>query len=138
MIALSYPVLYRTRMPVPIGAQPLPGALTILNRPTAGGVIGPTAAEALTGIKKVEYRNEMGYDASISIPPTASPGNPPVQAHTYATNPRKDATTPKISPLAFANAYAAEQAKLIATRKGATTTGNNTGKSLVSINKAAA
>ena len=72
-----------TILPQPTGAYPLPGADSILNRIAPGGVAPPSPSEALTTLNRDEY--------------LAMPYLPAVQGHTYATNPRKDGTTPILS-----------------------------------------
>ena len=101
MIRTQFPALIQTRLVRPSPAKKLPGVFSVLKRVAPGGVEKPTASEQLTALKKIEYQKAMKYSLSPSgvtaIPPLSTLDNPPVQAHVYATNPRKDATTPKIS-----------------------------------------
>jgi hypothetical protein len=88
--------MYPTVLPKPAGAKILPGPLVITKRPSPGGAPPPTPKEALTPIKKVEYREIHPTE----LPAYPNPFNPPVQGHTYVTNPRKDGTTPiLLSPI---------------------------------------
>jgi len=80
-----------TPVPAPTGAYALPGIQTILNRPTPGGGPMPTQAEAVTQLTKSDYTGGL-TTGNIALASETTP----VQGIQWATNPRKDGTTPVI------------------------------------------
>jgi len=125
---LSLQLTVDTPIPVPTGAYALPGSNVILARPAPGGVAPPTTAEALTGMKRTDY-HDIFYEGLDYIGPSV------VQPNLYAINPRKDGTSPELSPsrspydeASIAKARAATFARNKAKAQAAIAARNNTGK----------
>lgn len=117
----------------PTGATPFPGIDAILARPTPGGAPFPISAEAVTPLKRTDYTGGFPTGSRALVAETLPP-----TGQAYATNPRKDGTTPIIpasldvgttSQSSDTRSAAFINNMNLAARARASTSGNDTGRS---------